>query len=109
MPQVPRWSTLPNLGGSDNEDAGAVRVDSSGNVYVTGSTRSSNFPTVNAFQPLRSGDFDSYVVKLNADGSALIYSTYVGGSSAAPGTNTADDHAWDITVHNSALRASHQR
>jgi Beta-propeller repeat len=56
-------------------------VDTTGNVYVTGTTGSADFPTVNAFQPaLASGGSNAFVAKLNSTGSALVYSTYLGGS-----------------------------
>ena len=56
-------------------------MDSSGNAYVTGYTSSTNFPTANAFQPNGGGGIqDAFVTKLNPAGSALVYSTYLGGS-----------------------------
>lgn len=58
----------------------AMALDSLGQVYLTGSTTISNFPTVNAAQGQRGGGFDAFVAKLNASGSALIYSTYLGGT-----------------------------
>ncbi|HLY61685.1 MAG TPA: SBBP repeat-containing protein [Terriglobia bacterium] len=77
------------LGGSNDDRGAAIAVDSSGNAYVTGYTVSSDFPTVNAFQsvfgggncgsPSNSPCYDAFVAKLNAAGSALIYSSYLGG------------------------------
>jgi len=60
---------------------GGIAVDAQGNAYVTGQT-GSTFPTTpGAFQPaFGGGPVDGYVMKLNADGSALVYSTYLGGS-----------------------------
>ena len=70
------------LGGSGSEFAD-IAVDAAGNAYLTGSTSSSNFPTANALQPtFGGGRRDSFVTKLNPTGSALIYSTYLGGSGA---------------------------
>jgi hypothetical protein len=68
------------LGGA-NEDAGfAIAVDGSGSAYVTGYTSSSNFPTtVGAFDTSHNGENDAFVTKLDASGSALSYSTYLGG------------------------------
>jgi hypothetical protein len=68
------------LGGSDAENGAGIAVDSSGSAIVTGQTCSSNLPTLNAFQPVNNGNCDAFVSKLNASGSALVYSTYLGGS-----------------------------
>ena len=57
-----------------------IAVDSAGNAYVTGVTSSSDFPTQNPLQPLYKGNQDAFVAKLNPTGSALVYSTYLGGS-----------------------------
>jgi hypothetical protein len=89
------------LGGSGNDGAHAIAVDSSGKAHVTGYTHSSDFPTVNAFQPFYSGHRDSFVAKLNSEGSVLIYSSYLGGNSVAPGTTTADDETNSIALDSS--------
>ena len=69
------------LGGQTAGDAGwGIAVDGVGNAYVTGATQSTDFPTVNAIQPMLQGSQSPWVVKLNAEGSALVYSTYLGGS-----------------------------
>jgi hypothetical protein len=57
-----------------------VAIDAAGNAYVTGSTDSPDFPVVNAFQASNGGGQDAFVVKLNASGTARLYSTYLGGS-----------------------------
>lgn len=69
------------LGGS-GEDIGYYRlaVDRDGNAHITGTTTSPDFPLVNAFQSTRKGASDYFVAKLNAAGSALVYSTLLGGS-----------------------------
>jgi Beta-propeller repeat len=68
------------LGGSDWDRASSIAVDPSGQAHVTGETCSSNFPTLNALQATHGGNCDLFVTKLNFAGSALLYSTYVGGS-----------------------------
>jgi hypothetical protein len=68
------------LGGSDYDVSGGIAVDAAGNAYVTGGTSSTNFPTANPLQPALDGNGDAFVAKLNAAGSALVYSTYLGGS-----------------------------
>ncbi len=70
------------LGGSDSDVGGAIAVDSAGNAYVAGDTRSTDFPTASPIQPALGGvaSGDAFVTKLNATGSALVYSTYLGGS-----------------------------
>jgi uncharacterized protein (TIGR03437 family) len=74
------------LGGSDGDYATGLALDSSGNVYVTGGASSTDFPvTEGAFQTSNhsaaSGEYNAFVTKLNSTGSALVYSTYLGGSS----------------------------
>ena len=67
------------LGGSGGEFGSDVAVDSARNAYVTGGTSSLNdFPTANPMQPTGSG-LDAFVSKLDASGTALVYSTYLGG------------------------------
>lgn len=68
------------LGGFGNDAAQGIAVDSSGNAYVTGSTTSSNFPLRNPLQNKLNGFEDAFVAKVNAAGSATVYSTYLGGS-----------------------------
>lgn len=88
------------LGGSGGELGNGIAVDSSGNAYVTGSTVSADFPTVNPIQPAFSGgqSHDAFVAKLNAAGSALVYSTYLGGSMHDIGKDIAVDSAGSAYV-----------
>ena len=68
------------LGGSSFDGAKSVAVDSAGNAYITGVTRSTNFPTQNPIYDALNGDDDAFIVKINATGTALVYATYLGGS-----------------------------
>jgi hypothetical protein len=74
------YSTYLGGNASDGDSEVSLAVDTSGNVWIAGATASTNFPTVNAFQPALQGGRDIWVSKLNPTGSALIYSTYLGGS-----------------------------
>jgi hypothetical protein len=87
------------LGGS-NEDAGAgIAVDASGNAYVVGFTYSSDFPTTpGAFQTVQRGICAAFISKLNAAGSALVYSTYLGGDSCSGGLGIAVDASENVYV-----------
>ena len=77
------------LGGGGNDVGFGIAVDSLGNAYVTGVTTSTDFPTVNALFASNSGGSDVFVAKLNAAGSALLYSTYLGGRNADVGYGIA--------------------
>ena len=67
-------------------------MDSAGNAYVTGYTGSSDFPTKNPLQPTYGGGlYDAFVAELNSTGSALVYSTYLGGSLEEAGNGIAVD------------------
>jgi hypothetical protein len=81
------------LGGSDIDRGMDIAVDSAGNAYLTGRTQSSNFPTVSPFQRALAGTEDAFMVKLAADGSRLLYSTYLGGSGVDYGMGVAVDLA----------------
>jgi hypothetical protein len=88
------------LGGSGQENGTAIAVDAHGNAYVTGGTSSNDFPiTFDAFQPAYGGGFgDAFVTKVNADGSALDYSTFLGGSSNDGGTGIVIDGSGNAFV-----------
>jgi len=82
------------LGGSGSEEGTGIAVDATGAVYVTGTTSSTDFPTVNAVQPARNGrGSDLFVAKLTPDGTALVYATYLGGSGGESGADIAVDSA----------------
>jgi|GEM_PF-2840668 len=89
------WGTY--LGGDGADGLHALDIDGSGNVYVTGDTRSDNFPTTGGAFDTSYADTspgnDLFVTKLNAAGDGLIYSTYTGGD--------LDDIAYDLDVDDS--------
>ncbi len=78
------------LGGNDRDDGRGIGVDSMGYVYVAGITTSTNFPTMNPVQSFNRGYSDVFVVKLDGDGSDLIYGTYLGGSD--------NDEPWALAI-----------
>jgi len=86
------------LGGDYLDYAMAVAVDLEGNAYVTGATGSADFPTLDAFQPTYAGGWDGFVTKLDPTGSALVYSTYLGGSDAEDLEGIAVDRAGSAYV-----------
>ena len=86
------------LGGDSFDSGNDIEVDSAGNVYLVGDTGSTNFPTANPLQSTQNGSGDAYVTKLNAAGSALIYSTYLGGSESEGGTSIAVDSSGNVYV-----------
>lgn len=80
------------LGGTSDDVGTAIAVDAAGNAYITGYTYSSNFPLLNAYdRSLSRSDVDVFVAKLNPTGSALMYSTYLGGGKS-------QDFATDIVI-----------
>jgi hypothetical protein len=82
------------LGGSGNDGQAALAIDSNGNAYLAADTSSTDFPTVNAFQSKYGGGAtDAFVAKLNAAGSALIYSTYLGAGGSDSALAVAVDAA----------------
>ena len=95
-PFVVFYSTY--LGGSASDKALGIWVDSSGNAYVAGLTQSPDFPITNAAQPSNGGNTDVFVSKINAAGTALIYSTYLGGSAIDAASGIARDAAGNVYV-----------
>lgn len=86
----------------DNASGAGVALDSIGNIYITGVTRSSGFPTTpGAFQGTFAGGFsngDAFVTKLNPTGSALLYSTFLGGDNDDEGLGIAVDSVGNAYV-----------
>ena len=86
------------LGGGDADQGAGIAVDAEGSAFVTGTTKSSDFPTVGAFQSRSAGDTDAFVVKVAPQGASLTYATYVGGGGADQGAAIALDRAGDAFV-----------
>jgi len=71
------WSSY--LGGNENDAGNAIAVTYDGSCYVTGRSRSSNFPTLNAYDAIHNGDWDVFVTKFSSNGK-LLWSTFLGGA-----------------------------
>jgi hypothetical protein len=68
------------LGGKESDEGMRIAVDDAGNAYIGGVTWSDNYPTKNAYQSQNVGEMDLFISKINPQGTALVYSTYLGGS-----------------------------
>jgi hypothetical protein len=80
------------LGGSDVDAGNAIAINTNGNAFVTGYTYSTNFPTTaGAYDVIYNGNLDAFVTKLNGTGGALVFSTYLGGTSDDVGCGIAVD------------------
>lgn len=91
------WGTY--IGGTSEEGASGLARDGSDNLYVTGSVYSTTYPTtVGAYDLTQNGSQDAYVTKLNASGTALIYSTFLGGS----GTGLEQGYAITVDANGNA-------
>ncbi len=86
------------LGGEGDEQGFDIKVDDSGNAYVTGQTDSTDFPTAGPIQVVNRGLSDAFVTKLNAAGNELVYSTYLGGSSSDFGFGISLDDSGNAYV-----------
>lgn len=86
------------LGGSGFDFAGAIVLGEHGEIYVGGQTGSTDFPTKNPYQNALSGPADAFVSELNEGGSALEFSTFLGGSSFDGATGLALDRHRNIYV-----------
>ncbi len=86
-------------GGPASDRAFGIAVDPEGNAYVTGQTQNAAFPTTpGAFDVTYNGGSDAFVVKFNADGSILVYSTFIGGSAEDIGRAITLDKARNVYI-----------
>ena len=86
------------LGGSATDSASGIAIDAAGNAYIVGSTFSTDFPVMNPFQGTRGAQEDAFVAKINPTGTALVYSTYLGGNDVDEGNGIAVDAAGSAYV-----------
>ena len=91
------------LGGSDIDQGNGIAVDSSGAAYITGFTGSTDFPLMNPIQKTYGGGYDAFVTKLDATGSALVYSTYLGGNSTEQGRSITTDSVGNAYIAGETL------
>ena len=95
------------LGGAQVDNGQAVTVDSAGNAYAIGASSSADFPTTaGAFDRTANGGFDGTVTKLNPAGSALVYSTYLGGQDFDGGADVAVDGSGNAYVAGATASAN---
>ncbi|MDP3980958.1 MAG: SBBP repeat-containing protein [Chlamydiota bacterium] len=88
------------LGGSRSDHGFSIALDGQNNAYVFGFTESNDFPTVEALQANHAGGIvDAFISKINAEGSALVYSSYFGGSRI--------DYGYSIAFYNSLTMSSY--
>jgi hypothetical protein len=109
------------LGGKDHDESGGIAVDDEGNAYITGGTDSYDFPTTyDSYRTSRMYGYDAFVTKLNAKGSELVYSTFLGGSRDDRGSAIAVDEdgnayitgwtrSYDFPTYSDAYDQDHNR
>ncbi len=85
-------------GTSGNDSPNSIAVDSTGSAYVAGQAYSSDFSVLNAYQSTLGGDANAFVTKFSADGSSLVYSTYLGGNSYDYAQAIAVDSTGEATL-----------
>jgi hypothetical protein len=86
------------IGGNSQDYGYALALDGANDVYITGSTASSDFPLVNPYQATYPGSFNAFLSKVSANGSSLLYSTYLGGNGSDQPTSVAVDGLGEMVV-----------
>jgi RHS repeat-associated protein len=94
------------LGGSGSDQGMAIAVDNAGNATAAGLTSSPNFPTKQPFQATLQGSSAAFVTRLNATGSGLVYSTYLGGNGTSSAGGVALDSAGSAYVTGSTTASN---
>lgn len=96
----PVFAYSTRFGGGEDDGGWAIATDTAGNVYLTGDTNSTaaEFPVAKPLQKVSGGSTDIFVAKLTADGSQLLYSTYLGGSKDDVGYGIALDPTGNIYI-----------
>ncbi len=90
------------LGDSSSEAFGGIAIDAEGEIFVTGNTNSTNFPvTPGAIQSQLNGKWDVFILKMVSNGSALVFSTLLGGDDWELTNDIALGHASDVYVYGS--------
>ena len=100
------WTTM--FGGTTEDQAWAMARDASGSLYLTGFTKSADFPVVNAFDDTYGGGlegFDSFVAKLNSTGTELVYASYLSGTGDEYGTSITADASGNAYIVGHTLSA----
>ena len=85
-------------GGTGNDGAYGVALDASGNAYITGITTSGDFPVTNAGQGTLNGAQNAFVAEINASGTTMLFSTYLGGSGQDSAYSVALDPSGDVYI-----------
>jgi hypothetical protein len=91
------------IGGSEEDDAYGIALDSAAEAFVVGRTESTNFPVKDPYQTANGGGFDVFVAKVASTGSSLVYSTYLGGAGEDDGYAIAVDSSEDAYITGQTL------
>ncbi len=91
------------FGGSGDDWGTSIQTDSSGDIYIMGTSDSSDLPLVNSYQNYIAGGLDIFVAKISADGQELLYSTFIGGSNGDWGYGIALDSSDNMIITGSTF------
>jgi hypothetical protein len=95
--ELPAFRWIREIGAPGSGELAGLGVDSQGNIYLAGITRSRDFPVQSAAQDHLAGGSDVFVTKLNPSGN-IVYSTYLGGSGDETANAMTVDHAGNVYV-----------